>query len=378
MSTTTDPLRLCSVSDIHLYHRRTGTKFIIDNLNRYLSNDEVMSGLDLMIVAGDLFDNALSLASIDVYDIEQWISRLLRLCVRHNVCLRVLEGTPSHDRKQSASFVRLNDILRESTGIAADLKYQDTLTIEHIERFGINVLYVPDEWHHDTADTLIEVKELLKAHGLQQVDHAVMHGMFDYQAPEISKPHLKHDSAEYLALVSGLIFIGHYHTPSSHERIYAQGSFDRLCHNEEHPKGYYQAQYWSPVNYRVSFIENKTAKAYVTIDVKGGELEDDLKRIGKRVVKLADGSHVRLIARSSDPLSQAIETVKRMWPQHTWSVQLKDDKQDKKIEYDEEVFYPPITINPSTIEKLVSDRFNPSKLNGAQRELALMRLREAL
>ena len=58
----------------------------------------------------------------------------------YNIILRILEGTPSHDWKQSKLFIHLNDLTKAGT----DVKYIDSLSIEYIDKFGINVLY-PDE-----------------------------------------------------------------------------------------------------------------------------------------------------------------------------------------------------------------------------------------
>ena len=74
--------------------------------------------------------------------------------------------------------------------------------------------------------------------GLTKVDYAVMHGQFDYQLPKHITGMPRHDSQKYLDIVKHYIFIGHIHTHSVYDRIIAQGSFDRLTHGQEEPKGY--------------------------------------------------------------------------------------------------------------------------------------------
>src|SRR5690606_24238089 len=97
-----------------------------------------------------------------------------------DVAVRVLEGTPSHDREQSKRFVVIN----ESVGkIGADLVYIDELSIRYEERFDMNLLFVPDELNHDPNITLAQVQELMAERNLEKVDFAFMHGQFEYQLP---------------------------------------------------------------------------------------------------------------------------------------------------------------------------------------------------
>ena len=91
-------LRVGVASDIHLGHARNKAEFIIANLNHCFSNDAYFSTVDLVVLAGDVFDNGMPLSSEDVSHIDMWVAKLLRLCHKHKVMLRVLEGTPSHDR----------------------------------------------------------------------------------------------------------------------------------------------------------------------------------------------------------------------------------------------------------------------------------------
>ena len=83
-------LNILSLSDIHLGHKRTHTEYIVNNLNKYISNDETLSNIDLLFLVGDVFDTQLNLSSPDVSIIDYWVAKLLRLCNKHKVCVRVL------------------------------------------------------------------------------------------------------------------------------------------------------------------------------------------------------------------------------------------------------------------------------------------------
>lgn len=304
-------LNILEIGDVHLGHRRTSTWHIVNNLNKMLDDKGRMGETDLFIIAGDLFDRLLPLSSPEVSIIHRWIYKLLHTCHKHDITLRVLEGTPSHDNKQPSMIM---DVYY-STGLSIDVKYIDTLSIEYIEKFDINVLYVPDEWHPDPKKVLYDVRKELRHVGIDKVDFAVMHGQFDCQLPN----HLlnlipNHDSKAYLEIVKYLIFIGHVHKASSHDRIIAAGSFDRLAHGEEESKGYVYTTVYQDGNYDYTFIENKEAKSYITIDCRNTSVEVTIEDIHRRMDTLRQDSYVRIKALKDDHISSGLYELSREYP----------------------------------------------------------------
>jgi DNA repair exonuclease SbcCD nuclease subunit len=350
-------IRITSVSDIHLLHRNNKTEYIIRNLDTYLCSDEILGKTDILFIAGDLFDGPSAFSNDDIGLINIWVAKLLHKCKRFNICLRVLEGTPSHDMNQSKVFTNIHQMLfKDGTGV--DLQYVKTLSIEHIARFGIHVLYVPDEWNHDTFDTLVEVKGLLKSNGLSQVDFAVMHGQFEYQLADVVKAHVKHDSSEYLALVKHLIFIGHIHKHSSMDRIFSHGSFDRLAHNEEEAKGFVYAVVNQDGSYECEFVENKNARIYKSVKCATEDIELNMKRIDKVAAKLPIDSFIRIVCSKDNTILSAQDELKKRWPSLNWSFS-KDkekDKSDITAAYTQEKKYTPIIINKDSIRNLLVPR----------------------
>lgn len=172
-------LYIASFSDVHLGHPKTPTVSILRNLRKAFPDTEETGKLDLIFIVGDLFDRLLDMPDPSVPEIKIWFHQFLRMCAKRDIVVRVLEGTPSHDWKQSW----LMDSINTQSGYNVDLKYVTTLSIEHIERFGINILYVPDEWLPETDDTWKEVLQHLGQHNLDQVDYALIHGSFNYQLP---------------------------------------------------------------------------------------------------------------------------------------------------------------------------------------------------
>jgi hypothetical protein len=377
MCLVSEQLRITSISDIHLLHKNNKTQFIINNLNKYLCNDELLSKTDLLIFAGDVFDGPVAFSNEDIGLINIWVAKLLHKCKRYNVCVRVLEGTPSHDMGQSRIFANINQILFKGQQ-SVDLQYVKTLSVEYIERFGINVLYVPDELNHDNHDTYIAVKQLLNTKGLDRVDFAIMHGQFEYQLADVVKKHVKHDSALYLEIVKYLIFVGHIHKYSNMERIYSHGSFDRLAHNEEEAKGFIYATVFKDGNYTCEFIENKTARIYKTVKCHSDDTSINMKRIDKVASKLPDESFIRIMADQTNPIMSANETLKQRWPNLNWSFTKakENNKRDLAASYREEEKYTPIIINKDSIRNLLQPRISTLGLSNAVMNRCLLYINE--
>ncbi|BDD79896.1 hypothetical protein [Burkholderia phage FLC9] len=345
-------LKIAVVSDIHLGHARNPTERIIKNLRAAFPDNAETAELDMIVLAGDVFDTHLALPDDVVTEIKVWVTYMLRLCKKHDILLRVLEGTPSHDWKQSKIFQSLNQV----TGIGADLKYVKSLSIEYEERHDMWCLFVPDEWTNSTETTLSQVHDLLRAKGLTQVDYAFMHGQFEYQLPPVVKAQ-KHSSEEYLKIVKHLIFIGHVHIHSRYDRIIAQGSFDRLSHGEEGPKGHVRA-YRRGAESDVVFVENEAALRFVTVKCETMTVEDTLAEIAKQVEGLPEDSFVRVQATYDNPIFSNMDLLIRKWPWFTWDKKPIDDGETEAAEtmVDDEISYIPITITRDNVTSLLTDR----------------------
>jgi len=358
----TQPLRMAVVSDIHLGNTRNRAAEIVKNLYDAFPDNAATGELDLIVIAGDLTDDLLNLADDDVLDIDLWIVYLLRLCAKHDIVLRVLKGTPSHDWEQPRRFVDIENILK--TGV--DLHYARTLSIEYIEKLGITALYVPDEVNTDSNKTLEQVHELLRAKGLEKVDYAFMHGAFAYQLPAANKAPV-HDAQAYLAIVRRAIFIGHVHKPSSYEWIYAQGSFDRIAHGEEHPKGHLRAKFWPNGEKEVTFVENVNAKRFVTVDCTNMDLDETLLKIERQAGSLPNGSYVRVEAADTNPIFSNMELLIRKHPTFIWSKlpRLGDEKDDPehRLEEGDQTLYVPITLTKDNIGDLLMTKLSAQGLS---------------
>lgn len=374
-------LKVGCVSDIHLGHTRTPTIHIVKNLDSQLLGHPDFPKLDILFLAGDLFDRLLAYDDPDRPEIYLWFARLVRACAKFDIVLRLLKGTPSHDWEQCDILPVISSIADSDTSKALDFKYVRTLSIEYIERFGINVLYVPDEWRHDNNETLAEVKVLLKSKGLSQVDYAIMHGCFEYQLPAGLTGVPSHNADEYLSIVKQLIFIGHHHVHTRFDRIVAQGSFDRLSHNEEEAKGFCIADVNDLADTReVFFIENKGARIYRTIDCMGLELQEALEKIKHEVQSIVDYSAVRVMAEKGSELLSDLSVLLRMRPLITWTTKPVGDKDSEHSLVDvvntTDNQYKAIAITPANIMNLVFSRTAFQNCNVETKDRAMRHLEE--
>ena len=349
---TSKHLKVACLSDVHLGHPNTPTKTIIENLEKAFPNNNTLEEIDILFIAGDFFDRLLHLPDDNAIEIRLYIAQLLRLCVKYKIILRVLEGTPSHDWRQSKLFTHINTMAK----IHADVAYFDQLGIETIEALGIDVVYIPDEWRSDPQDTYEDVVALMRKHHKRQVDFIIMHGAFNYQLP-IQVQHHTHQPEHYLPLVKQLIFIGHIHRHSHTQRIIAPGSFDRLAHGEEEPKGYVRATInQDTYDYTVTFHENPTAVTYQTLECASLNVDETLELIEHTVKPLTQPGRFRIRVQKDDAIFKGVEFLKKLYPMHQFTVIVdKGSSSSHKSVIDLEDRFEPITITSHNIEPMVME-----------------------
>ena len=339
------------LSDVHLGARTTPAATIVKNLTAFFddfSENSAFSTIDALFLAGDLWDDTLTFGSDVFVTFLPWFHRLLKFCSKHCIKLRILEGTPRHDRKQAATLEKIVEMFT----FDLDFKYVAQLSIEQMTDLGLSVLYVPDECRH-TAEAVQEaVEAALVEANLQSVDIAIMHGMFKYQLGSIPMNSKVHDEAWYLSRVKQYISIGHVHTASQYSRIVAQGSFDRLEHGQEERKGAVLIKETATGEWVHFFIENKAAKQYKTI-VVSGTVEKALAQIDKGVSTLPDGSYVRIQAESTHPIFQGFETLRQTYPLLTFSKKAVAKEAAVVVKTVDPVSYKPIVLNRDTLTDAV-------------------------
>lgn len=351
MTTAKYDLSIVAISDIHLGHRKTPTAKIIENLHNVLT-DAVLKQTDILFIAGDLFDHALGYNDENIFLIQKWFLHLLNRCALYTVSIRILEGTGLHDRNQSKHLV----ILKDNINVDIDLQYIDKVYIEKNEKFGLNILYVPDEWKLDPDDTWKDVCHCLSDNGLESVDFSIMHGMFEYQVPTMAqiKTHVK---TRYESITNYFIIIGHVHQNSHNGKVLAPGSFDRLTHGDEDPKGgwHISINRQSLIN-KVTFIENENACVHKTVDCSGLNFDSAIETISALEVPL--DSHIRIKTKKKNHSLAILKWCKLNLGRYHWSLLISN--KTKALTVHPITKISPIVISPRTIEKQIMDNIDAS------------------
>lgn len=350
------------VSDIHLGHNTNKTPEIIDNLNMYFEeNSKLFKTLDVIFIAGDITDKLLSTHSKDYQLVIEWLTGLIIFCSRNKIKLRILEGTPSHDWKQA----KIIQTLISKFNIDVNFKYIDTLHIEIMSDINLSILYVPDEYKQNATDTYNEVLELMSSNKISTVDIAIMHGQFNYQLPMI-KLKSSHDEELYLNIVKYYISIGHIHSFSVFDRILAQGSFDRIAHNEEEDKGGIVVTL-NKSKPEFMFIKNKHSKIYKTITFKTNDVQELITSLSKQINKYPLGSNIRLIVNEELFISKSIKSIQDTFLGYTIKIDKPKNKDVTQVELlDNTIIEESFHITKDNIRELLDKEMVKHDLNQNQ------------
>lgn len=356
------PVSYLVLSDIHLGAKSNTASEIIQNLCSFFDNFEnsKFKNLDVIFIAGDLFDQALWFNDENFLSIFSFFRKLMDWCQHFSIKLRVLEGTPSHDRKQPKNLLPIATAFPK-----LDFRYIETMCVEAFYDLGITCLYVPDEYAGSAEAAQKLIQEELDRLGIDRVSIAIMHGMFTYQVPEISSTRYKYDEQFFLDRVHYFINIGHVHKFSTYDRILSQGSFDRLAHGEEEPKGGIMVSLTFEQKF-FQFLENKGAKIYKTCHVRNKDIDKAVEQIERLAVSLPNGSYVRIKASKSHPVLNLLDQFNKKYVDLTFTKITEEEESERKQLIDTKallsVDYTPININKDNIVSMVmaqvSERYN--------------------
>lgn len=367
-----------SISDVHIGNTRTTADYILSNLRHSLFTENKIANLDLFILAGDFFDRLLEYNHPSSGDILLFIDKLLQECSNHNVYLRILEGTPSHDNKQNKIF----DDLYNTGNYKCDMKYVDTLSVEYIKEWDANVLYVPDKIRTTVKEVYDDTIALLKSLVIEQVDFCIMHGAFSYQLPDMAKE--VYDEEAWLKIVKHYIFVGHVHIHNPYKRILPGGSFDRIAHGEEKPKGFLVGSMnlkGDPKKDTFYFIENKRAKKYLTFKLFDYDVKSNLEYLEKQLIGVPNDSFIRIIAEKDNPiLANMVEVTKINLTHHWIKDTFKTQEEDIQEQIDQDILeeWQSINIDKSNILDILITRLSKKDISGNILDLATKFIKEVI
>lgn len=349
--TMTDSVKIIHLADVHYGSPRVDPASITAGLHAMLPMHKDWSDVDYLQVEGDFFDSDFRMADKAAGHAQAGMVYIIYFCSKFGIKLRILEGTPKHDRKQSANFLLLAQSLRDSLGISVDVKYIPDLHIEHDDELGIDMLYVPDERNMTAQDTFIEAVELMQTRGLERVHLGFLHGAWLHQMPIPHKAY--HDAAQWSELVIWRVFCGHVHTHSEYLKITSVGSAGRNFHGEEEQKGALVTTHYFDGRYEKEFIPNPCARIFRTLEVNG------LDHAAIRSLFLSENlplkSAVRLRHDGSTAMATTVELLAEEYPDYSWTEisKKKEKEEDAPSALDEDVLEEPEYVPSITRDNIL-------------------------
>lgn len=343
-------MRILWSSDHHTLHQTTPTSHILGNMSTFYYKDHNLANVDLVIKGGDLMDRMVEANNPDLFRVKTWSQTFLGECKKNKTAVLLLEGTWSHDWGQPR---HLETIAPDGM----DFRYVDKLSIQHYPDLdNLTVLCVPDNMGAMTPDEIWELAlSVLKEHKLDKVDIIAFHGTWMHQLPGHAMDK-KHDPARWQSICKYLILSGHIHKPSLEGMVHCSGSFDRIGHGEEHPKGGYVVDLDKvKEKFTATFWENKKALPYVTMNVKEDitpeKLVKDLHQFIKEK-KLPYYSQVRVMGGPGDVVNPVLSIFEKEYPY--FGFKSKNSKADAEL-VEEDLFdentYEGISITKDNIEQ---------------------------
>ena len=277
MSESSKCPRIISTADLHLGHNRVSSSDTIDDIRKYLFPQ--IPNVDMIVIIGDVFDGDVSFNSQYAPLIIGLFMDLLVECFKHEIVLRIVRGTFSHDNLMLRMFNSIIDKL----GLPVDCKVINDMSIEHIKKYSIDVMYMPDNLPYKTKEEVLDnARLLLKVNNITSVKYVFVHGEFDHMIyGHISSNAYVVD--DFKDICHGLILAGHIHKPHKHKNVIYSGSFNRLAHNEEEKKGF-----WIIDDLKATFIENKDSTKFITVDYRGEVQFDSVIKRHREVLKRFD------------------------------------------------------------------------------------------
>lgn len=244
-----------TISDVHhgaKDYEEMRNEFYCDN--GFISNVTEAAEEDEFIgvgILGDWFDKKL-----DANDPKYILAVTIVIHLASILCTRkkflvILRGTASHDLQQLNAFEYLQLVYP---------KYFRLFDSVGEMKFGnLKTLIIPEEYpvsYEDYYGKFLKKKyDLILGHGYFKWNS------FSVNEAERSLPRMPIHDEETFSKMATLVIFGHDHTFKNYKNIFYGGSFSRLCHGEENPKGYLLSQI-SNGDYEVIHIENEEAPIY--------------------------------------------------------------------------------------------------------------------
>lgn len=334
-------LKMVVTSDLHFGNPKIDPNSMLLKLRKFLYPE--LRDCHLFIIAGDLYDQLLTVGSKAHVAASNFISDIFTISDFTGMQVRILHGTYTHDRDQLSVF----------SALATDkTRYK---IVNHIEceeisdlRCGQDVInttlkvgYLPDNLsYRHSEDVLGYLQKVMTCLGWGHLDLLIGHGTFAHVIrSDGHRPPCLYEQAQFKDIVQGPIVMGHIHTPGRNHNVYYCGSFERLAHGEEEKKGFYvftldekRVEGW-----RSRFVVNDLAVPFVTILPEGDDIPEIMKNFTSQVDdKLPTGrGYLRVVHKSPEVRSILHKVCAQQYPHISYSSKSTGETDATEIKVDE-------------------------------------------
>lgn len=284
-TTMTDPIRMLFGSDFHFGVPTMDQEDMADAFASTIF--PMIPDTDIVFINGDFFDTLVIFDNHGFDPIYTTILRLFQLCEQHQVALRVLQGTWTHDRNQCKRF----EAFYRNSHATFDFKFVDGISFDTIQVRDrtLKFMYVQDDLPYKSSDEVVAViQDRLLERGWDSVDYGCMHGFFDFTFPKnVSQDNVIVFREDQFPFVTKLIDVGHVHQHRIEGKVISNGSFDRLVFGDEDPKGCIRVLDY-PDHYTAQFVQNKKAAVFDTLVFGSEDTTETIRdRISAHIAGLA-------------------------------------------------------------------------------------------
>ncbi len=258
------------LQDLHFGHKETARMYgELEIVKNYIVDND----LQFIHINGDYFHKKLSLNDQMSVMAIRFFADLVSLAEEKSIAIRVVQGTLSHDLNQMSVF----DSYLNNPKL--DMKIIRNVTKEYIERYNLNVLYIPEEYVEDNDSLYEEYRN-------DKYDMIHGHGTWDFVAfknqieesnnrTKLTAPIFMYDEWKD-AIGDGFVIFGHIHGRNTYKKkIFYSGSFTRWGFGESSDRGFSVYEIDTETKeYVVSYINNDVAPKYNTYNISEMFSED--------------------------------------------------------------------------------------------------------
>lgn len=317
-------MQLTILSDIHFGHKKTSGEHMYNNLVTYVYPEIIKSRM--LIIPGDVFHSLLDFNHPASQYIVRFFNDMFYMSIKHGFGIRILRGTFSHDRNQVSFIAQGAHKFMDEHPV--DIKTYSNISIDEecFDGETLKILYLPDDLPYKSQETVLDVcRELMASRKWDKVDMVVGHGYFSHVLPYgVKGPAVTYTVDQLSSICKHLVVFGHVHTSSikksNNITVIYVGSFERMNHGEEEPKGFITVD---TKTWKSTFIENKNALNFLTYapkstgDIPIDEIIDSFKRwVDRQSLSTEQMNHIRVVHKDADIRQLLGHVLKESYPQY--------------------------------------------------------------